>query len=272
MALLKAALEEQDGLFGMLLQQNGRCGTTAPLVSIDAHSAVAPLLQVETAMHMDRDAIWVDVTCVGRLSIDDMDIAHDLPYDRAFVSSFADEPEHDVPMDVPRGMDDWMEILETREETHVHEAHQACYTLAAKIKALKGGDSFGGARPCADCPQAPTCHLSGEFSFSLPILIGARREVLLRRSRTSTEVAGSAPAPGGGLAPGAAVDKARLERQILSFAACSDLSPKARRRAMRTRGTTERLALAASELREKQLELCAELALRSIFSSSSDSA
>ena len=138
LALLKAALEEQGGFFGMLLQQNGRCSTTAPLLEVDAHSAVAPLLMVDREpMHLDRSAIWVDVTCVGRLSVDDMDISHDEPYDRALVSTYVDEPEHPT---TGQGMDDWMEILATKEEQGVHEAHTACHTLAAKIKDIRGED------------------------------------------------------------------------------------------------------------------------------------
>jgi hypothetical protein len=43
------------------------------------------------------------------------------------------------------------------------------------------------------------------------------------------------------------------------------LSAKTRRRALRTRDTTERLTLASRELHARQLEMCAELALRAAF-------
>ena len=72
----------------------------------------------------------------------------------------------------------------------------------------------------------------------------------------------------GASGPGAlwgAANEATAECQILSFAACSHLSPRTRRRALRTRDTTERLTLASRELHERQLEMCAELALRAAF-------
>lgn len=249
LALLHAVSEKYDGQFGQLLQENGRCGSVAPILKIEAH---------ESPRLLDNDGLWVDVHCVGRVAIDDMVMSHDLPYDLARVTALVDELE-DGP-DV--GMDNWMELSATASHacSHVRREHEACHSLSAKIKAVKAEDPGGFSMPCAQCPRASTCDMLDEFHFSLPQLVGARSEALLQPS-----AAASGPPGVQGPAMWGQADAATAERQILSFAACSHLSAKTRRRALRTQDTTERLTLASGELRERQLELCAELALRAAF-------
>lgn len=248
LALLHAVSEKHDGQFGQLLQENGRCGSVAPILKIEAHAP--PRL-------LDNDGLWVDVHCVGRVAIDDMVMSHDLPYDLALVTALVDELE-DGP-DV--GMDNWMEMSPTATHAagHVRREHEACHALSAKIKAVKAEEP-GVSMPCAQCPRASNCDMMDEFHFSLPQLVGARREALLKPS-----AAASGPSGVKGPALWGQADEATAECQILSFAACSHLSAKTRRRALRTQDTTERLTLASGELRERQLEMCAELALRAAF-------
>ena len=139
------------------------------------------------------------------------------------------------------------------------EGHMKKMIPRAKIKAVKAEEP-GVSMPCAQCPRASNCDMMDEFHFSLPQLVGARREALLKPS-----AAASGPSGVKGPALWGQADEATAECQILSFAACSHLSAKTRRRALRTQDTTERLTLASGELRERQLEMCAELALRAAF-------
>ena len=118
LALLDAVQEKHDGQFGQLLQKNGGqvCSSVAPILKIEAHAPPTLLF---------NDGLWVDVHCVGRVTIDDMVMGHDLPYDLALVTELVDEPE-DGP-DV--GMDDWMEL--SAEASHaagrVRREHEACH-------------------------------------------------------------------------------------------------------------------------------------------------
>ena len=256
LALLHAVCEKHDGLFGALLQADGRCASVAPILKIEAH---AP------PMHFDRDSVWVDVHCVGRVAVDDIVMSHDLPYDLALVTPLVDELE-----DGAVDMDNWMELDATATHacSHVRREHEACHTLSAKIMAVKAAKAEGpGASvsmPCARCPRATACEMVDEFHFSLPQLVGARREALLQPSSRAVTSPGVVQIVEGSALWGQA-DAATAETQILSFAACSHLSPATRRRALRTQHTTERLTLALGGLRERQLALCVELALRAAF-------
>ena len=64
--------------------------------------------------------------------------------------------------------------------------YQACHTLSARIKEAKAEKPGSVSMPCAQCPRASSCDMIDEFHFSLPQLVGARREALLREPSAVT--------------------------------------------------------------------------------------
>ena len=48
----------------------------------------------------------------------------------------------------------------------------------ARIKEAKAEMPGSVSMPCAQCPRASSCDMTDEFHFSLPQLVGARREAL----------------------------------------------------------------------------------------------
>ena len=56
--------------------------------------------------------------------------------------------------------------------------YQACHTLSARIKEATAEKPGSVSMPCAQCPRASSCDMIDEFHFSLPQLVGARREAL----------------------------------------------------------------------------------------------
>jgi len=244
-ALLNAAKKDQGGYFGQLLQSgNGRC------------NAIAPLLEFREVVPVDSSSAWAVVNCVGRLKVDQFDEDHTEEYDRAFVSTYMDEQNPPVVV----GMDDWMEAPKEHErvqDTFLQSTHEACCQLASRIRELTSSED---AMACGECPSRALCQFSASgFHHSLSELMSSRRTVLLNDCEEPRSPL-LRPALWG------LIDAACAERQVLSFAACSCLSPGARLKALMFQDTRKRLAHAANELQERRLELSAELSLRAAFS------
>ena len=246
--LMHAARSEHDGHFGQLLSnERGR------------HEAVSPLLRIIEVDPVDSGAAWVEVAAVGRLKIDSFDLSPDVGYDRAAVTSYTDLATAGSPSSV--SLDDWMEPSAAQLETEMlRSAHEACCTLETRIKEFIAADKS--MFTCEICPRSASCHLNRGYRFSLDTLIDARQAVL----------AEGAAAADGAAQPhiqsalwGRSMDEAAVEQQVTSFAACSALSTKARRLALVLKDTDARLAHATRELKERQLELSAELSLRAAF-------
>lgn len=229
--LIHAARNEHDGHFGQLLSNDrGR------------YERVSPLLKIVKVDLVDSGAAWVEVAAVGRLKIDSFDQNPDLQYDRASVTSYTDLPASSGPRSV--GLDDWMEPSAAQLETEVlRTAHEACCTLETRIKEFIAADKS--MFTCEICPRSASCHLNRGYRFSLDTLIDARQAVLAESGAAQIQ----------------------SESQVTSFAACSALSIKARRLALVLKDTDARLAHASRELKERQLELSAELSLRAAFAS-----
>ena len=238
--LLHAAREEHDGHFGQLLSNDrGR------------YEAVSPLLKVIEVDPVDSGAAWVEVAAVGRLKIDNFDLDPDLLYDRATVTSYTDLTAADLGWSSSSvGLDDWMEPSAAQLEIEqLRTAHEGCCTLESRIKEFINADKS--MFTCEICPRSASCHLNRGYRFSLDTLIDARRAVLAEAAAPLLARAGSGPVA--------------VEQQVTSFAACSALSTKARRLALVLKDTDARLAHASRELKERQLELSAELSLRAVF-------
>ena len=121
---------------------------------------VAPLLQITGTTPVGPDSCWVQVSCVGRLSIDTFDEEHEQPHDIALVSTYDDEDTRPASV----GMDDWMEPDDASPElaaTYLHSVHAACCDLTHECEVAKGADAvFFGGGGCGGCELGATCSMN----------------------------------------------------------------------------------------------------------------
>ena len=206
--------------------------------------ATTSLLEVEE-FRKEEYGVWARLKCVGRITLLDIEKT-DFDYVRATVEHLVDDEE--APGDA----------------SALAETHASVVALQRKLRRQGDDDELSIADSAdADDERVEWGHevrdAEDEQCTGLPVLVAARREVLLSRGPDAEPYSSLHDAVS---AIWAVDDDEAAEATLTSFAACATLSVSARVKALAAASVAERCEIALEGLQEQQRRLAALSALQ----------